>query len=90
MENLPNISEVLTWPQAVFGIVLILAVLVVPQIVQLIQNKNIQAQLVPNHGSSARDAIDRIESALNAHIDSENAVTTGILERLDALDTPSE
>ena len=90
MDQIVDIQTVVTAEQMWVAIVLIIATLVVPQIVQLFQNRNIKAQLTPNHGSSARDAIDRIESALNSHIDSENAVTTGILERLDALDTPEE
>lgn len=89
MESIPAIAEVLTWPQAVFGIVVVLAVLVVPQVISLIQNRSIQHELKPNSGSSMRDAINRIEKTLTEHVASENARVEDVESRLNKLEEPS-
>lgn len=80
------IAEILTWQQAAVAIVIIIAVLVVPPVINYLQNRVIRHELKPNSGSSARDAIDRIEKKLNEHVDSETARTAGIVERLDKLE----
>lgn len=70
------LSEVLSWPQALVAIAIIVAVLVVPQVVSIIQSvglkKQTQAvehQVTNNGGSSMKDAIDRIERTLTAHVE---------------------
>jgi hypothetical protein len=86
VEQIPNITEILTWPQAVFGIVIVISALVVPQIVQLIQNNQIRHELKPNSGSSVRDAIDRIEKKLDDHVIAEASHASARDRRLDKLE----
>lgn len=59
-----DLSEVLTWPQALVAVVIILAVLVWPGIINYLQNKEIKHELKPNSGGSLRDAVDRTEAKL--------------------------
>ena len=80
------ISEILSWQQAVVAVVIVVAVLVVPQVVGLLQNRAIRHELKPNSGSSVRDAVDRIERKLDAHVEAEAARMGAIRERLDKLD----
>ena len=54
-------------------------------IVNLVQNRAIRHELKPNSGSSTRDAIDRIERKLDAHIESEAACMGALKERIDKL-----
>lgn len=61
MTDIPSLSEVLTWPQAVVAVAIVVAVLVVPQIVQMVQNHAMAKQYKNNGGSTLRDAVDRIE-----------------------------
>ena len=69
-------SEILTWPQALVAVVVVLAVLVVPQVIGLVQNGSIKRradtaahQLTNNSGSTVKDSIDRIETMLVGHIE---------------------
>jgi len=80
------ISEILTWQQAAVAIVIIIAVLVVPPVINYLQNRAIKHELKPNSGSSTRDAVDRIEKKLTEHVDSEAARSKAIVERLDKLE----
>lgn len=72
---IPDVDDILTWPQAVFGVALLITVVVVPQVIGLVQNHGIKRrtevaahQLQNNSGSSVKDSIDRIESKLTDHI----------------------
>lgn len=72
---IPDVGDILTWPQAFFGGVIVLAVIVGPQIIGLIQNRGIKKgtdvaahQLQNNSGASVKDAVDRIETKLTDHI----------------------
>jgi hypothetical protein len=72
---IPDVGDILTWPQAVFGVAVLIAVVVAPQIIGLIQNHGIKKgtdvaahQLQNNSGASVKDAVDRIETKLTDHI----------------------
>lgn len=61
-----------TWPQAVVAIVIILAVIVGPQVVAIIQNVGIKRkadtaahEVLPNSGKSLADAVNRIERKID-------------------------
>ena len=66
MSDLPDLADVVTWPQAVVAVVIVLAVVVGPQVVSIIQNRNLGHQFKNNSGSTMRDAVDRIEGKLDA------------------------
>ncbi len=94
MPEVPNVSDILTWPQATFGIVLVIAILVVPQIVTIRQNAVLKRQgavsaheLTNNSGSTVKDAVDRIETKLDTVVETqaEHAARIAVLE-----DPPSD
>lgn len=71
-----DLADVLTWPQAIVAVVIIVAVLIVPQVIQLVQNIGLKRQtqavahqVTNNGGSSMKDAVDRIERTLSEHVE---------------------
>lgn len=66
--EIPNPSDVATWPAAVVAVVLILAVLVVPSVLAFMgaqRSKRIETTLTANNGGgSVKDSLDRIETTL--------------------------
>lgn len=85
MPDVPAISEVLTWPQAIFGGLVVLAVLVVPQVLSYLTSRQarttanqVQATLTTNNGgSTVKDQLDRIEGKVD-----------DALERVERLENP--
>lgn len=75
--NIPvDLADVLTWPQAIVAVVIVVAVLIVPQVIQLVQNAGLKRQtaavshqVTNNGGSSMKDAVDRIERTLTEHVE---------------------
>lgn len=68
LPDLPDASGVSNGWQALVLVVLIVCVLVVPSVLTYLGNrriKNVEAQLKPNGGSSALDAIHRVEAKLD-------------------------
>jgi len=86
MDSPIEISEVVTWPQAIVAVAVVIAVLVVPQIVSLLQNKGIKHQFTNNSGTTMRDAIDRIEKTLTDHVEASAAREAEVDERLAQLE----
>lgn len=96
----PEVSEILTWPQAVFGAAVLLAMFVVPQVLTYLQGRQTRAQVEAvkhqtenNSGSTMRDAVDRIEGAsarteqaLAEHIEYATAQDAETNRRLTALE----
>lgn len=56
-----DLSQVLTWPQAIVAVVVVAALVVWPGWLNYLNAKAIKTQLQPNSGSSMRDAVDRTE-----------------------------
>lgn len=57
-----NLSEVLTWPQALVGALIVIVVMGLPQLFTYLNGKATKKQVTNNGGSSMKDAIDRIET----------------------------
>lgn len=64
-----------TWPQVAMVLVTLLALNVVPQVLGYLKTRaqsktlaTIEHEVVPNHGSSMADSVNRIEATLNEHI----------------------
>ncbi|QUC01094.1 hypothetical protein [Cellulosimicrobium cellulans] len=80
--QLVDITQVLTWPQALVAVVVILAAVVWPSIATWLNSRSTRRDLDtvkekvevaahevrPNSGGSMADAVNRIESALTQHI----------------------
>lgn len=88
--DVPEISEVLTWPQAIFGAVIVLAVLVVPQVLSYLSSRQVrsaaqqvQSTLTTNNGgSTVKDQLDRIEDKVDGAL--------GRIDRLEQSETDGE
>lgn len=72
-QQMPDLSLVLTWPQAVVAVVIILAVVVWPSIASWINSRAARAaaedtrhQVHPNSGKSMRDGMNRMEGDVKA------------------------
>lgn len=62
------LSEVLTWPQALVGALIVIVVMGLPQLFTYLSNRAIKKQVTNNGGSSMKDAVDRIEKQQNAFL----------------------
>jgi hypothetical protein len=56
-----NLSQVLTWPQALVGALIVIVAMGLPQVLTYLSNKQVKKQVTNNGGSSMKDAVDRIE-----------------------------
>ena len=74
------------WPLTAFGIILELAVFVVPQTVSRIHDWAIRREIKANSGRPSRDAIDRIERKLDEDVETGAARLSALTERLDQHD----
>lgn len=57
-----ELGEVLTWPQALVGALIVIVVMGLPQLFTYLNGKAIKKQVTNNSGSSMKDAVDRIET----------------------------
>lgn len=81
-DDLVDVTAVLTWPQAVVAVVLILAVLVWPTIAGWVQARraasavnDVKRTLTTNNGGShVKDSLDRIEATQREHGDTLDAL----------------
>ncbi|MBD8077702.1 hypothetical protein [Cellulosimicrobium arenosum] len=69
--DLPDPTQVLTWPQALVAVVIILCVLVWPGVLAWINSRSTKAliedvrhEVNPNSGKSMRDSTNRTEAAV--------------------------
>jgi len=67
MNDLPDPTSIASWPAAFVACVLIIAVLVVPAVLNYLSTKTIKTTLTTNNGgSTVKDQLDRIEQRLAA------------------------
>lgn len=88
------LSEVLTWPQALVGSIIVVVGLGLPQILTFLSNRVVKKQVTNNGGSSMKDAVDRIEknqntqsSLLDEHLKISQERETHANDRLTRLET---
>jgi uncharacterized membrane protein YhiD involved in acid resistance len=91
--GVPDAADILTWPQAVFGAVVVLAALVVPQLLTYLQGRStkekveaVKHQTENNSGSTLKDAVDRIERLLTEHITEASATDQANEARFERLE----
>lgn len=61
-----ELGEVLTWPQALVGAIIVIVVMGLPQLFTYLNSKTAKKQVTNNGGSSMKDAVDRIEKKTDA------------------------
>lgn len=62
-----ELGEVLTWPQALVGALIVIVVMGLPQLFTYLNGKATKKQVTNNGGSSMKDAVDRIEKNQGEH-----------------------
>lgn len=61
-----ELSEVVTWPQALVGALLVIVILGLPQVFTYLNSRAAKKQVTNNGGGSMKDAVDRIERKQDA------------------------
>ena len=89
-----DLNEVLTWPQALVGALIVIVVMGLPQLFTYLSNRVVKKQVTNNGGSSMKDAVDRIEkkqgdhsSKLDEHLKMSQERDSKVDERLVRLET---
>lgn len=78
-----------SWPQAAVFIVFLLVVVALPSLLSWLGNrrvKSVEKQFENNGGSTLKDAVDRIEALLLAHIEEAESRDTERDSQISALD----
>lgn len=94
MDKYINIDSVITWPQATVAIVFLIGILIVPAVINYLQNRELKAAVKASHttltqnngGGSVKDALDAIRSDLSEI----KATQKDHSARLVALEAPRE
>lgn len=89
-----QLSEVLTWPQALVGALIVIVVMGLPQLFTFLNGRATKKQVTNNGGSSMKDAVDRIEknttsqkTLLDDHLKMSQERDAKVDERLVRLET---
>lgn len=83
-----SLGEVVTWPQAIVALAIILTMFAIPQTLSYLSSRQTNRQMKNNGGSTVKDSIDRIErkvdsmgDRLDAHIETSRKTGESTMKR---------